>query len=61
MMKTYLSVLVASLAVVGLSGCSSPAGKVAKHKAKKVSPIHKTAGEKVADKVEKAGDRISPN
>jgi len=40
-----------------LTGCSSPAGKAAKHKAKKVSPVHETKGEKVkkdvGEKVEK--------
>jgi len=39
--------------LLGPIGCSSPAGKVATHKAKKVSPVHDTKAEKAKKEVKK--------
>ncbi|GEM_PF-2747556 len=41
-----------------LTGCASSAGKAAKHKAKKASPVHETKGEKVKNDVGDKGKSL---
>ena len=53
-------ILFSAIACLGLmvSGCSTAATKAAKHKAKKVSPLHDTKDEKAKKKVDKVvGDK----
>jgi hypothetical protein len=51
-MKQILSlVLIAGLGL-SLAGCTSVAGKVVKHKAKDLSPVHDTKTEKVSKKAD---------
>ncbi len=53
-MKPLFVLSVLLFSILSSSACSSPAGKVAEHKVKKVSPVHDTKPEKAKKKAEEA-------
>jgi hypothetical protein len=55
---TVVCAIAMSGLVLGPIGCSSPAGKVATHKAKKISPMHDTKAEKAKKDVKKTKEDV---